>query len=124
MKRQLGPWSLDALFAHDEQQIAFGEDADSRRINPRHVDDDFDRLVPLAHRRWRGAFSRERLRRQRAAAELVEDPANIFRKVGGFRGDGYGRETADALADSTTSPDWIEFWITYALPIRYGHGSG
>jgi hypothetical protein len=84
MKRQLGPWSLDALFAHDEQQIAFGEDADSRRINPRHVDDDFDRLVPLVHVDGGGAFSRERLR-VKAAAELGEDPTNVLRKVGGFR---------------------------------------
>ena len=42
MKRQLSSGSVNALFAHDEQQIALGEDAYTRRINPRYVDDDFD----------------------------------------------------------------------------------
>src|SRR5262245_8338617 len=86
MKRQLGSWALNALFTHDQQQIALGEDPQSCQIHPGYVDDDFNRFVPFVDVDGGGAFAGKRLGIS-AAAELVEDPPNVLRKVGGFGSD-------------------------------------
>src|SRR5436190_23375656 len=83
MKARSAARASRRLLAGDQDAVALAEHTDAGRIDAREVYGDFLRVVRFVHGDGRGAFPGERLRAD-DAAELEEDPADLFREIRDF----------------------------------------
>src|SRR5438093_10317463 len=91
MKARSAARASRRLLAGDQDAVALAEHTDAGRIDAREVYGDFLRVVRFVHVDGRGAFPGERLRAD-DAAELEEDPADLFREIRDFCWKGDSRD--------------------------------